>query len=1068
MADDFDFSTLSFVGNDDLPGVDLEEEIQFQTEEEFDFSSLSFVGGDASGEPDYFTAPEEDDSVITSGLKAGIDKTQAMGGGLVNWFGSVIDNEDLQKWGEETYQDNMYQASQNASPVGGFMDVWESEKNWVDKLSDYGDWVLWTIGDLVPTMVMIAAPGGIGTKIGEKLATSAAQKALTAGATAERAAQIVGRGRLAGQATGAMGASTGMETGMIQMEIQDETGENRPAVAMSFAAMAGVLDALPIMYILNRHEIGKDVTKAVLEKIVNEGIIKRIGKGAATQMVFEGTTEAFQTVIEKAALTHVDGRDLWTPELWREMIDTFAAGALMGKVMGGVEAGATYSSRKDNAVARLNKIKQAEDNQANRIAGQQTGRVEPPPGGPSLPSQIANMEDFKGTGLGGYKSEEAVANEIYRLLGAAVLGRPQAGPTGLLAPGVDLGQIPADGSIMAAPSMEVTPTQVPVELVDLGYTPQDVDSAKAALGEYLAQNGITNPAAKAAMWAKAVDALATKGVAPDKFGAMPDQSEAMGDTDLLPAPTADTLVEQTERGDIDELAQQSSTSPQNQKKTPSWEQIDANNWDQGPPIKALPGNTTAKIENPEGSVREGDPRKGEDWKQEMKLAHYGRLRGIQGADGEAADVFVTKDARDTSRNVYVIDQVNPETGKYDEAKVVMGAASEAEAREIYAANYPDTWKGLGAITQYDQEQWSELIADGRLDKPVSDEVQIADEADSEVLDELPNLFPEDKEDGGKGLNEGAEELSSKDTDLIPDDVDPSVEATAGVPDDEERRKTFTKQFNRIIDEKLEQASRVGGSEGFDKIHKRFLKKLDAGVDDSTLKNIAADAKIPLPRKDESREDVVRRLAYARDAIDTLKEYSDRKEVSAAMQDGTLDKELVYEWAKAVGSRTETNGLSPYNTDLVLSIVAGWGAKSGTFSLPYGEATPSDAGVRIDRRPLTLESIRQDYPEAKETPDGFIQKGLGFYEQHPDISAGSITGAISKTAIDVRKGRVTPEEAAEKADTAWRAILNIVAVRDYDESGGDVTVDMSQTEAIAHLTNQVNSYKNLITCLEVKA
>lgn len=124
------------------------------------------------------------------------------------------------------------------------------------------------------------------------------------------------------------------------------------------------------------------------------------------------------------------------------------------------------------------------------------------------------------------------------------------------------------------------------------------------------------------------------------------------------------------------------------------------------------------IENPEGSVR-----KGKGWENVMK-AHYGFFTGVKGADGDQLDLFVkpklTQDALDNIQSVFVVDQINPSTKIFDEAKVMLGYKSLAAARKAYLENYTKGWRGLGAITEIPLADFKARIETGEAwDSPVA-------------------------------------------------------------------------------------------------------------------------------------------------------------------------------------------------------------------------------------------------------------------------------------------------------------------------------------------------------------
>ena len=111
------------------------------------------------------------------------------------------------------------------------------------------------------------------------------------------------------------------------------------------------------------------------------------------------------------------------------------------------------------------------------------------------------------------------------------------------------------------------------------------------------------------------------------------------------------------------------------------------------------GGYSFTIENPAGSKRKGTDADGNAWENEMKNT-YGYILGKRGKDGDHLDMFINDEADldNWNGNVYVIDQVNPKTGEFDEHKVMYGFDSEEAARKAYLSNYGEGWQGLGKIT----------------------------------------------------------------------------------------------------------------------------------------------------------------------------------------------------------------------------------------------------------------------------------------------------------------------------------------------------------------------------------
>jgi hypothetical protein len=106
------------------------------------------------------------------------------------------------------------------------------------------------------------------------------------------------------------------------------------------------------------------------------------------------------------------------------------------------------------------------------------------------------------------------------------------------------------------------------------------------------------------------------------------------------------------------------------------------------------------IEQPKGSVRRGVDENGKAWESKMYNT-YGYFGKTESRDGDHIDVFLGENP--LSKKVFVVDQVNPETGNFDEHKVMFGFDSIDAARKAYLSNYEKGWKGLGSITETDVE-----------------------------------------------------------------------------------------------------------------------------------------------------------------------------------------------------------------------------------------------------------------------------------------------------------------------------------------------------------------------------
>ena len=193
-------------------------------------------------------------------------------------------------------------------------------------------------------------------------------------------------------------------------------------------------------------------------------------------------------------------------------------------------------------------------------------------------------------------------------------------------------------------------------------------------------------------------------------GQNPISSEALEDEAIkkyLPKTGQQTAIQEAE--------QQVDTNPTNAQK-------EAGNYKKG--HLKLDGYDIT-IEQPKGSIRSGKDADGKEWQSEMHNT-YGYIRGTEGVDGDHIDVFLSDNP--TEGYVYVIDQVNPKTGEFDEHKVMYGFKSALAAKNAYLSNYEKDWAGLGKITKVSKEDFKKWInSSHRKTKPFSEYTAIKQE-----------------------------------------------------------------------------------------------------------------------------------------------------------------------------------------------------------------------------------------------------------------------------------------------------------------------------------------------------
>lgn len=147
---------------------------------------------------------------------------------------------------------------------------------------------------------------------------------------------------------------------------------------------------------------------------------------------------------------------------------------------------------------------------------------------------------------------------------------------------------------------------------------------------------------------------------------------ALPGEDLAPAPSEEAAA-------VEEAAAQTAEPTEGQKAAGNYRKGSVNF--QGLDIK---------IETPRGAERTGIDKDGKPWATIMP-AHYGYFKKSEAKDGDQIDVYLGPQVDST--RVFVIDQIDPKTRKYDEAKVILGTSSPTEALAIYQGGFSD---GSGA------------------------------------------------------------------------------------------------------------------------------------------------------------------------------------------------------------------------------------------------------------------------------------------------------------------------------------------------------------------------------------
>ena len=111
------------------------------------------------------------------------------------------------------------------------------------------------------------------------------------------------------------------------------------------------------------------------------------------------------------------------------------------------------------------------------------------------------------------------------------------------------------------------------------------------------------------------------------------------------------------------------------------------------------------IENSRGTFRRGTDPDGNEWSRFM-FHDYGYIKLTH---GDHVDVYIGPDR--LSEKVYVIHQLDPQTGAYDEDKCFIGFRRADDARRAFYWQYDHPTKFYGSMDTYDIDEFKQLLKD---------------------------------------------------------------------------------------------------------------------------------------------------------------------------------------------------------------------------------------------------------------------------------------------------------------------------------------------------------------------
>lgn len=330
------------------------------------------------------------------GLNRGLEQLQALGygaAGLVGDIGAQTYNSivagdrqtetfgtptGLRDWGYAGYQRNMEEAANYAKTIDRIENI--------RSLSDAGNWLAGTAGELVPNILGLLTPAGVTAVVGKtigagaikKAGAAAVSRAVAAGATEEAALAAVNRQilqRLTLSATGI--TSSAIESGGNWGESVEARGitSTNPLIDLTFGIASGLTDViLGAEGSIIRAVTGTPVTAAA------EQAFRRSLTGALLRTsAQEAGQEALQEILSIVNQGVQEHNITLTEDDISDILNAAAAGFVGGGLMSPVSISQTRSQNKQAELQ--NNLQQARIERANNYlyqGGYDTGSIVDP------------------------------------------------------------------------------------------------------------------------------------------------------------------------------------------------------------------------------------------------------------------------------------------------------------------------------------------------------------------------------------------------------------------------------------------------------------------------------------------------------------------------------------------------------------------------------------------------------------------------------------------------------------------------------------------------------------------
>lgn len=600
-------------------------------------------------------------------------------GDAAEGFGVLLDNDTLQKAGKDISKFGQSQLDKYKPRVGSVADITAPWDNFGNFLSDVGAYAGYQTGSGIGSSLPSIVIGGV-----------------SAVATANP---------LVGLAIGALGPSYIQNYGDVYGSSRDDKDiaalVEKGALTRKDIAGTAALAAVP-MAALDVVGLETILGKTVFAE-AKHALAKRIIKGMALGAVTEGSTEGLQEIISQWTQDYLGSQTPMKQKLIA-VIDNIFGGFFAGGAMGGAGGAAQQHAARPGATAPG--PTSAEIGDIAPAGAVPADTILPGAGDTSIQVNGEERPDL-------YPQTPAIP--VHGTLTRAVAAAPAPGtsPVEQLLTGADTVSTPvvssADGS--AAPG-SLAPDAANAH--DTGEGAQIPHQATQRSNAEVSTGGVTSgspqPQGTVAPGGDLVSTAGAEVIAPnEQLRSGTDQRHEVASGDPLSpsanAPTGDgtrtSPVQIQTAEDVARAAAQAATDY-------SPEQGEANNRVLG---HAKWNGLDASIEVAAGGVRKGtNPKTGEPWSTTHSVP-YGYWKGTKGADGMHVDVYWGPHVGDPTLPAYVLDELDPDTGKFRQHKTFVGFASPQAATQAYLGTSSKTPAMVGGITAMPVDQFTDWVHD---------------------------------------------------------------------------------------------------------------------------------------------------------------------------------------------------------------------------------------------------------------------------------------------------------------------------------------------------------------------